>query len=164
MNKIQIKLKVQEQWKVVDDHPGYKISNWGQVWSHISNRLMKPKIEKNGYLHVKLNGQFYYVHRLVANHFISNPQNLETVDHINFCKANNHVSNLQWMSRSDNCYKKQNRTSPYKYVGFHKGAQKWFVRITQHNKWRTFDNEIDAAKHANLWITELGLNVPLNSV
>lgn len=53
------------------------------------------------------NGKFakqikYYVHRLVAETFIENPENLTDVDHIDRNKENNHVKNLRWCSRIDN--------------------------------------------------------------
>ncbi|MBT5122849.1 MAG: HNH endonuclease [Euryarchaeota archaeon] len=53
------------------------------------------------------NGKFakqvkHYVHRLVAEAFIPNPENLSDVDHIDCIKDNNDVSNLRWVSRDDN--------------------------------------------------------------
>ena len=53
------------------------------------------------------NGKFvkqikYYVHRLVAEVFIENPNNLNEVDHIDCNKENNHVENLRWCTRGQN--------------------------------------------------------------
>lgn len=44
----------------------------------------------------------YYVHRLVAETFIPNPNNYSEIDHIDRNKSNNHVSNLRWCSREEN--------------------------------------------------------------
>lgn len=61
---------------------------------------------KTGYLHVLLqsNGKIRptTVHRLVAETFIPNPENLEQVDHIDNDKTNNTVKNLRWVSRKFN--------------------------------------------------------------
>lgn len=50
-----------------------------------------------GYRQVRIGGKLYQVHRLVAETFIPNPENLPTVDHINRVKTNN-VENLRWAS------------------------------------------------------------------
>ena len=60
-----------------------------------------------GYLHVMINGKLYKVHRLVAETFIPNPENLPEVDHINRNREDNRVSpackcNLRWCSHSEN--------------------------------------------------------------
>lgn len=56
------------------------------------------KIKESGKLVPKLE----YVHRLVAKAFIPNPDNLPQVNHKDFNKSNNDVSNLEWVSRADN--------------------------------------------------------------
>tara|TARA_R100000541_G_scaffold53569_2_gene61716 strand:- start:815 stop:1327 length:513 start_codon:yes stop_codon:yes gene_type:complete len=45
----------------------------------------------------------FYVHRLVATHFLDNPDNLRDVHHKDSNPSNNDVSNLEWMSHKDNC-------------------------------------------------------------
>lgn len=60
-----------------------------------------------------------FLHRLIAETTIPNPDNLECVDHIDGNKLNNHPSNLQWITRSDNVRKAQSMgkwgTHPKKY-------------------------------------------------
>ena len=55
----------------------------------------------NGYLSVMINGKCYLVHRLVAETFIPNPENLPEVDHISRTKTND-VENLRWCTHSEN--------------------------------------------------------------
>ena len=47
-------------------------------------------------MYVQINKKLYTVHRLVAEAFLTNPDKLPTVDHIDRCKSNNSVSNLRW--------------------------------------------------------------------
>lgn len=71
-----------------------------------SRKVLKNRIDGHGYEHVLLykNGKHknYKVHRLVAKTFIPNPLNLPQVDHIDEKKDNNNVSNLRWVTASEN--------------------------------------------------------------
>lgn len=60
----------------------------------------------NGYLCVKLKGKTYYKHRLIAEQFIPNPNNLPNIDHVNHDKTDYHLSNLRWVSQSTNLFNK----------------------------------------------------------
>lgn len=94
------------------DIPGYEglyaATSDGQIWSYRRNIFLRPTMRK-GYLAVYLRkdgkGKSYYVHRLVGLAFIPNPQNLETIDHIDGNKLNNNADNLQWLSRTNNIRK-----------------------------------------------------------
>ena len=85
----------------------YAITPEGEVWSYRNERFLVPKANSKGYLRVKLfkDGQMkrYRVHRLVAEAYLPNPDNLPQVDHINEDKTNNCVNNLQWITNRDNC-------------------------------------------------------------
>lgn len=70
---------------------------------------MKPQMDSKGYLRVQLkdpskeNGvATFKVHRLVATHYIPNPNNLPQVDHIDGDKTNNSIDNLEWVSNEEN--------------------------------------------------------------
>lgn len=101
-----------ERWKAIVGYEGlYDISDKGRVKSLGNNKSRKEKIlnpAKNhkGYLFVVLykdgHGKTIKVHRLVAEAFIPNPNNLETINHKDEVKTNNAVSNLEWMSIKDN--------------------------------------------------------------
>lgn len=109
-----------EEWRDVVGYEGlYQVSNLGRVKS-LSRRIVykdgreynyPSKVMKNqkvgtGYRSVTLYGvngkKQYSVHRLVAETFIPNPNNLSDVNHKDGCKTNNILSNLEWLSRSDN--------------------------------------------------------------
>ena len=101
-----------ETWKAIAGFEDlYEVSDLGRVKSLNYNHTGKEKILKpgkthGGYLMVNLckdgHGKTVKVHRLVAEAFIPNPNNLETVNHKDEVKTNNTVSNLEWMSRVDN--------------------------------------------------------------
>lgn len=83
----------------------YLISNTGNVFSIKSNKKLKPEIRRNYYSVQLFNGKtykHYSIHRLVASHFISNPNNLLYVNHKDENKLNNCVSNLEWCTASYN--------------------------------------------------------------
>ena len=97
-----------EEWRTISEFPKYEVSNLGRVRNKKSLRILSPVLNKeNGYLQVPLcdgaGGRFWRKnHRLVAIEFIPNPNNLPTVNHINFDKSDPRVENLIWMSMLDN--------------------------------------------------------------
>lgn len=92
--------------KTIKDYPNYQITLDGRVWSKKRNIYLKPLNNGNGYLCVCLcnNGERKrtYIHRLVAEAFISNTKNKPQVNHINGIKSHNMVNNLEWCNRSEN--------------------------------------------------------------
>ena len=98
-----------ENWKEIAGYEGlYLVSDQGRVKSmwHDKERILKPQDTSRGYFQVALckddKVNRLLVHRLVAEAFIKNPNNLDTVNHKDDMKTNNIVSNLEWMSREDN--------------------------------------------------------------
>ena len=94
-------------WKpIVGFEEHYLVSDDGQVWSLYRHRPLTPSIDKYGYEKVALfdgcKSHHRPIHRLVAQAFIPNPNNLPTVNHINEVKTDNRVSNLEWASVADN--------------------------------------------------------------
>ena len=101
-----------ETWKDVVGFEGmYQVSNLGRIKSLNYSRtnkekIMKPSLTTNGYLRVVLrkDGKSFTraVHRLVAEAFLPNVDNLEEVNHKDECKTNNSLNNLEWCNRKYN--------------------------------------------------------------
>ena len=107
--EIERNVTMEEIWCPIKGYEGfYGVSDKGRVRSLKSGkeRILKPGSDKDGYLQVGLykNGEkkMCKVHRLVAQTFIPNPDNLTEVNHKDEDKINNKVSNLEWCDYSYN--------------------------------------------------------------
>lgn len=104
-----------ENWKDINGYENsYQVSDLGNVRSvnrvcngrHLNGKLMKPVMDEDGYLkvHLSKNGKatYYFVHRIVAENFIENPNGLKEINHKDENKTNNRVDNLEWCSTKYN--------------------------------------------------------------
>lgn len=96
-----------EMIKEITDFPKYLIDTDGNIYNKRTNKKLKISDNGRGYKKVSLyteEGKTInkYVHRLVAETFIDNPNNLSEVNHIDEDKANNSVDNLEWCDRKYN--------------------------------------------------------------
>lgn len=157
----------------------YQISNLGYVIN--GRKRLKTYMINSGYECLKLTKDSErtspLIHRLVAEHFIPNPLNLNEVNHIDGCKVNNHVSNLEWVSSKQNRLhaketglwmynkpalglKRKTNRSKYHNVSWDNQRNKWIGALRVDGKTvkqKRFHTEHEAAIHVNSLIDLLGL-------
>ena len=110
--------------KQIKDYLNYYIDENGNVYNDFTQSTLKGSIGENGYKYYRLSKnnkkKMFYAHRLVAEYFLENPNNLPVVNHKDGNKLNNNINNLEWVSYSENAShwhtlneKKTNQPSEY---------------------------------------------------
>lgn len=95
-----------EVWKSIKNSNTYEASTLGHIRNKKTGYILRPRVSEWGYEQIGLyeNGKhsFRYVHKLIAETFIPNPDNKPQVNHKDGNKTNNNVSNLEWVTYSEN--------------------------------------------------------------
>jgi hypothetical protein len=107
------------------EHRGYLIGEDGSVFSVRNQRQLSVYVGDTGYAKVKVAGRTKLVHRLVAETYIENPENLPQVNHIDNSRLNNKVENLEWVDNAGNA---------------HHRAGKWLVKNLKSGEERVVKN------------------------
>jgi hypothetical protein len=155
-----------EEWKYIQDtNDMYQVSNLGRVKSFRKYKengvIVNGSIYECGYnrMSIIINGKSLNLdtHRLVAKHFIPNPNNLPIVDHIDGNRSNNNVSNLRWVNHRQNAINskiQKNNTSGFKGVQYHSVQKKWLATCMIHGKFtvKAFVNLNDAIECRKEWV------------
>lgn len=95
-----------EEWREINiegrDTRGYFVSSLGRFKNKKGVIMKDYKLHHSGYIYLRVNIQKYALHRLVAQTFIPNLENKPVVNHIDGNKKNNSLSNLEWVTSSEN--------------------------------------------------------------
>lgn len=110
-----------ELWLNIVDYPNYEVSSDGRVRNKHTGKFLKPRPDSQGYMRVYLydghgRGRDMLLHRLVADAFYDGDHTDLVVNHLDGCKDNNFVANLEWCTHSENlkhAYRTELRDSPH---------------------------------------------------
>ena len=147
----------------IKNYPNYLIYRDGKVFSKKSNKFLKESTLKYGYKFVGLNKygkqKMFYIHRLLGIHFIPNPENKPTIDHINRNRSDNRIENLRWATHLEQCQNKKeqsmkkNNTSGHIGICFRKDSQMWIYQKRGKYKIRKcFKSKTDCLCFKFYWI------------
>ncbi len=141
----------------IQNYPNYLIYPDGKIWANKTKGrkegYLKENINKDGYCIVRLTNKEgrkqISVHRLIAIHYISNPNNLEQVDHINRIRHDNRIVNLRWADRITQCNnrnKKNTNKTGYTNIHYCNTHDSWKYKKNSFGikTQKYFKNKIDA--------------------
>ncbi len=136
------KIGIVEAYMPIDGYKNYEVSNYGNVRNKKTNKVLKPRINSNGYYNVLLcdginKPKNKKIHRLVAEAFFNNPEKKKCVDHIDGNRLNNTDFNLRFATHQDNnrnSSMRSNNTSGSKGISWYQGAKKWRAHIVVNKK------------------------------
>jgi hypothetical protein len=129
-----------EIWKDVNGYEGvYQVSNHGRLKGlgrevftktnktyYIPERIIASTINSRGYRMASLwfngKGKLKLLHRIIAETFIPNPENLPQVNHIDGNKLNNDISNLEWVTSQDNIIHAYNHNLIHPALGINRNV------------------------------------------
>tara|TARA_R110000796_G_C14343767_1_gene410704 strand:- start:38 stop:520 length:483 start_codon:yes stop_codon:yes gene_type:complete len=105
----------------IKGYENYTISEEGEVYNKKYERYLKHSNNGKGYLFVNLckdgKKKQYYIHRLIALHYIEKPEDKLEVDHIDRDKTNNSVNNLRWATKAEQARNRNAYSNTgYKYI------------------------------------------------
>ena len=150
--KVFNKWKEDDKVKEIPTSPGYYIHRGGFVINSRTLRVMKTRINGQGYLDLNLpsnregkRSETVNLHRHVAKAFVKKPDDLNegTVNHIDGKKLNNNYTNLEWISTADNIRHAHE-------IGLHSRDNPVYVYDTKLDDEVKYATIVDAAKHTKL--------------
>lgn len=91
----------------------YSITDDGRVFNHNKNKFLRGTINYKGYHSVTIRNKCYFVHRLVANAYLSPVENKNVINHKNGIKTDNRVENLEWCTQRENILHARDKLGAY---------------------------------------------------
>tara|TARA_R110001632_G_scaffold220107_1_gene349965 strand:- start:65 stop:541 length:477 start_codon:yes stop_codon:yes gene_type:complete len=148
-------------------YPDYLIYNDGRVWSKkrqgAKGGFLKQQVNIDGYKTISIKRSTkHMVHRLIAIHYIPNPENKPEVDHINRDPSDNRAENLRWVSHQENMDNQtsrpqKNNTSGHKNIHYSKNNNKWIFNKSYHGfkKEKCFKTKTDAICYKFIYLLKI---------
>ena len=145
----------EEIFKVVPEFENYEVSNTGIIRKVDTKYVLSERKDREyRTVHMQMDGGKRYdkfVHKIVAQTFIPNPDNKTMVDHINNDKTDNRVENLRWASVSENnrnhSMRKDNKSG---IIGVYKRGNKWGAQFVDKNGVKIYVGSFDTKEEAFL--------------
>ena len=110
----------------------YIVYSDGTVYSVRRNKFLKPGLNKTtGYKNIELIGKTFTIHRLVAEAFIPNPDNLPQVNHKNLDKSDNRIENLEWVTARQNTNHRYKSKYPGSCFNKRQGKYVSYIRVNK---------------------------------
>lgn len=147
-----------EIWNDIPNYGNYEVSSLGRVRNKKTGRVLKAA-DTGGYYSVGLScciRKNYFVHQLVAQAFLPNPENKPQVNHLDKNGLNNKVSNLQWVTNKENSIHRSNGVKQTT----NQNLTIWRIDMNSGEKLEKYNSIGEASK----WIIEQGLASNLESV
>jgi len=149
----------------VQGYERYMIYEDGRVWSKIGKgKFLKPGVNNKGYYYVNLSNdekkQSLTIHRLIALHYIPNPENKAEVDHFDRNPLNNDIENLRWTTHAENnC--NRNAYGAIKFKGVSKHRNRFNASTTINGKKKHighYDTPEEASAAYNNYVSKIKLS------
>lgn len=143
----------------IEGFPDYLIYPDGRVWSKYYKKFLKHKKDERYYRIGLLNDnrerKFKMIHRLIAEHYIPNPDNKPEIDHINRNSFDNRIENLRWVDRKENVENRgihrlrKDTSSGHKFIGWNNQRKRW-RSFNRH-----FESKIDAICYKYIYLLKI---------